>query len=348
MNKRIKKVFKIVALLLLVFFCYVIGVVIYGTITDWKPSERITLHTNSPSDEIGEQSFSILSWNIGFAALGKETSFFYDGGKTVIQDPNIVEKNLKGIEEVLLNNPVDFYLLQEVDSCSKRSHRTNQMDRIHKVLDRHSYTFALNYNVDFVPLPITQPMGETRSGLLSLSRFAVENSERIAYDSQFEWPRRVFFLDRCFLKQRIPLKNGNYLIVINTHCSAYDTDGTMVKAEVDKLLEYAALEYQNGNAVVIGGDWNQCPPEYQKKSETLKYNEYNLSVDQIPADWNWVADISIPTNRKLETVYTEDSYTSCIDHFLVSPNIRVEAVQTINTDFEFSDHQPVLLQISIK
>jgi len=36
-----------------------------------------------------------------------------------------------------------------------------------------------------------------------------------------------------------------------------------------------------------------------------------------------------------------------IDFYLVSPNVSIEKVEGVDMDFEFSDHQPVRLEIRL-
>jgi endonuclease/exonuclease/phosphatase family metal-dependent hydrolase len=348
-RRSVKRVIKWMLLPVLLFGLYVVGVLIYGTMTDWQPKSILTVNSDTEEGSLPGDTVSIISWNIGFGGLGKETSFFYDGGDTVIQEDSLVKKNMEGIASTLAGfEDSDIILLQEVDSCSKRSHFRNEIDFLKQNLPGYAAAFCMNYNVDFVPMPITEPMGEVRSGLLTLSKPASHNHERHGFDTEFEWPRRVFFLDRCFLKQHIDLDQGRELVVLNTHCSAYDTSGDLVKKEIDTMLAFAQSEYEKGNYVVIGGDWNQCPPNYTPIDPGGPYNEFVLSDEQIPDGWSWVADPSTPTNRKLDKVYDfATSYTSVIDHFLVSPNVSVVKVETHDTKFEFSDHQPVELQIAL-
>ena len=55
------------------------------------------------------------------------------------------------------------------------------------------------------------------------------------------------------------------------------------------------------------------------------YKNSSFTNDDIPQDWRWVADVNTPTNRKLNMPYTKGvSYTSVIDHYLISPNVSVE------------------------
>jgi endonuclease/exonuclease/phosphatase family metal-dependent hydrolase len=142
------------------------------------------------------------------------------------------------------------------------------------------------------------------------------------------------------------MPNNHSLVVYNTHCSAYDTAGTMVQAEVKKMIEDAELEYLNGNYVIMGGDWNQCPPNYSPINPDSPYNENLLTNGQIPHEWRWIADPTVPTNRKLTKKYVKgETYTTVIDHYMVSPNLEVIKAQGQDLNFKFSDHQPVLLEV---
>ena len=44
----------------------------------------------------------------------------------------------------------------------------------------------------------------------------------------------------------------------------------------------------------------------------------------------------------------ETSQVYVIDGFIVSDNITVSDISVINTDFEYTDHQPVQMEISLK
>ena len=68
-------------------------------------------------------------------------------------------------------------------------------------------------------------------------------------------------------------------------------------------------------------------------------------------DWSFAFDASVPTCRLLNQPYdpadTENTQYYVIDGFLVSPNLEVSAVETLDQGFAFSDHNPVLLTVSL-
>ncbi|MEO1436541.1 MAG: endonuclease/exonuclease/phosphatase family protein, partial [Bacteroidota bacterium] len=69
-----------------------------------------------------------------------------------------------------------------------------------------------------------------------------------------------------------------------------------------------------------------------------------IANDYLPEGWLWAYDTTTPTNRKLADAYVKgETFTTLIDFYLVSPNVKIERVRTINQDFQYSDHQPVIL-----
>lgn len=347
--KILIRILKTVLTLALLAGLYVLGVLVYGSATDFTPPKKQQIVPIGTASHNPDSVFTLMTWNLGYCGQGAEADFFYDGGDQVIPDKEDYLRYREGIAASLeAATDVDVFLFQEIDSLAARSHRVNQVEYFREFLPDYLSAFAINYNVRFVPMPLHRPMGKVISGLATYSRLPATHFQRHAFDSQFSWPTRLFFLDRCFMSHRTPLKNGKNLVVINTHCSAYDTSGTMVADEIEAILDFAHVEYEKGNYVVIGGDWNQCPPNYTPKNKVGKYNEHILLPEQLPEGWSWVADPSIPTNRKLTHPYSDSSYTSVIDHFAVSPNLEVLRVSGVNQDFAYSDHQAVKITVQLR
>lgn len=345
------KWFKYIALIGLIPTIYVVIVLLYATATDYQPEAVKSLPVFGKVASLESDSImSCVIWNIGFTGLGAETDFFYDGGKVVTQTEELVAKNRQGVLDfVKYCHNATAFMFQETDSCSKRSHYVDMTRVLNEVLPNYEATYAANYDVKFVPIPFTDPMGKVHSGLASYFKGRVLSTERHRFDSQFSWPQRLFFLDRCFSSHIVEIKEGVRICFINTHCSAYDTSGTMVANEIQRLMSFAdSIHTTLQIPVIIGGDWNQCPPEYNPV-DPKKYNEYKVSDNQLPAGWRWISDTSIPTNRKLNEPYIKGkSYTSVIDFYAVSPDVEVVSVETVDLDFAFSDHQPVELRFTIK
>jgi hypothetical protein len=321
--------------------------ILYSTITYYDPQPQIVIAENQNSDTIPcDSTLTAISWNIGYAGLGDNMDFFYDSGKKVRDTYERTITNLDSITKFFKRNlSSSFFLIQEADIHSKRSYYINEMDTF---LTHIAYypAFAPNYVVKFVPIPLTEPMGQVTSGILSLSKFKPINSKRYSYPGSFGWPNRLFNLRRCMLVNRYPTKNGKEFILINTHKSAFD-DGSLKKQEMMFLRNFILDEYSKGNYVIVGGDWNQSPATFKLNTfgENYKVDFFkltNISNDFMPADWAWVYDSKVPTNRYLNKPYSqEETFKSIIDLFLLSPNIKVVQNQTFDLHFKSSDHNPI-------
>lgn len=347
------KILKYLLLILLIPVGILAIIILYATITDFRPSEKEIISSGNVRPVLNDSSsVSLLIWNIGYAGLDKEMDFFYDGGEKVRSPENNVIKNLTEIRSFLRSNDsVDFILLQEIDVRSKRSYKVNQVMQIADDLDEHKVFFGSNYDVFFVPVPFNNPMGSVNSGVASFTGYTPSGVERYSFPGQYGWPKRLFMLDRCFLVMHFPVDNGKELLVINTHNEAYD-DGSIRDAQMKYLRDYLIAEFEKGNYVIVGGDWNQCPPDYIPKFKGEVFDSINnkgIPVGYLPENWKWVYDAGEPTNRRVDVPYISgSSMTTLIDFFLLSPNIEPIAIKTSDLDFENSDHQPVIMTITLQ
>ncbi len=359
-----KKSLKFLGWFLMAFLLYAVSILVYGGVTDYQPEAVIRLETEmqSPITAIEDSTFSMLIWNIGYAGLGAEADFFYHGSGFFTCGDNMVRpteelsnKYFNGANDFLKNNPADFVLLQEVDFKSKRSYYNNQFEKFQKTLPSYSASKATNFQVSRIPAPILQPWkayGECHSGLATFSRYQPKEVTRFQLPGEFEWPNKPFMLDRCLQVTRYPL-NGKELVIVNVHNTAYEKDGTFKMQQLDFLKNLILPEYEKGNYVIAGGDWNQSPPnlprDHFKKMDLSAYKNLNVPEDLFPKDWKWVFDPTVATNRSNRDPYKEgETFTTLIDFFLVSPNLNALSVKGIDMKFAFSDHQPVMMEVTIK
>ncbi len=352
-------------ILIFLFFAYIAFNLIYGTLTDYQPEEKISLDIvgEQAPKEVADSSLTLLSWNIGYGGLGAKSNFFYhgsgffsSGGRMVRSPKPLVEEYNQGIVSTLKSNPADFYLIQEVDVASKRSYFVDQQSKIQQTLGNFSSTFAPNYQVQRVPTPLLEPWniyGQAYGGLGTFSRFQPAAAERLQLPGEAVWPNRLFLLDRCLAVHRYPTAWGKELVVINLHNSAFDRDGSIKSVQMAYLKKLLLDEYQKGHYLIVGGDWNQCPPGF-------KFNAFhpnlpdvshapNVEADFMPPGWLWAYDPAVPTNRRNATKYRRgETFTTIIDYFLVSPNVEIRKVKGIDEQFAASDHQPVYLEVKLR
>ncbi|MCB0585026.1 MAG: endonuclease/exonuclease/phosphatase family protein [Phaeodactylibacter sp.] len=362
--KRFRQAFRMLALLLGTIILYIAAVLAYGTYDDWRPPAETALEPEQISEEnpVRDSILSFVTWNLGYGGLGEESDFFYDhgnmfysGGRMIRAPREFVEKNIAGDTLFVQTTQSDFFLFQEVDVDSRRSYYINQFREIGEELPGFAAFFAPNYKVSRVPIPLLEPWaayGKVLSGLATYSRFQPYESLRLQLPGSFSWPTRIFQLDRCVAVHRYRVANGKELVVMNVHNSAYDADGGLKRQQMAFLRELLLEEYEKGHYVMVGGDWNQCPPYFRfdmfMPGNTQGYTQINIDPEFLPPDWKWVYDPTMPTNRKIRTPYVAgESFVTIIDFFLISPNIRARTVKCLDQQFRFSDHQPVWVEVEL-
>jgi endonuclease/exonuclease/phosphatase family metal-dependent hydrolase len=188
-------------------------------------------------------------------------------------------------------------------------------------------------------------MGKVVGGIAVYSKPLPSESYRYALPGHYPWPKGLFLLDRCFILSRFPLQKGKELVIINTHNEAFD-EGGMRDLQMRLLRKTMIEEYEKGNFVVAGGDWNLNPAGYQERGfasgDTARIVKPVIDPRFFPLGWNWVFDPEVPTNRDVSKVYSRGiSPTTIIDYFITSPNIMVLEIYTPDLEFKWSDHQPV-------
>ncbi|MGA2483853.1 MAG: endonuclease/exonuclease/phosphatase family protein [Candidatus Acidiferrales bacterium] len=294
---------------------------------------------------------SLMTWNLGYAGMGEEADFFMDGGHDVLaKDKATVVAHLENITDFLQQHPQDIYFLQEVDSDSRRSYYVDEFGGITGALSDYYYSSALNFDVRFLPYPFTQPIGRVRSGLLSLAAYQPAEAARFQLPGSFRWPVSSFNLDRCLLVWRLPREDGKEWVVMNVHLEAWDAGGGLKSQELEFLRNLAIGEYERGNYVIVGGDWNATLPgvRLDQFPSTSKLNQYNMTLPAnfLPSGWRWGVDASRPSNRRSDAPYRPgENYVTVIDGFVVSPNVQILSVNTLALGFRDSDHEPVVMRV---
>ena len=353
--KTFKIIIRVVAVVIAVFLL----LLVLATITEYRPDNITEL---SPSHEIlaaegTPGGLSLLSWNLGYCGLGSETDFFMEGGSQ--KGRNSIESYRTALDnmiEFIGKQEPDICFLQEVDTKSYRSYKIDQSYILASAFSGYEQYYGLNFKSPFVPVPVQAPIGRVRSGVLTMSRFAVSEASRHSLPGSYGWPVKVFHLKRCALVSVIPSAvEGKEFYLINVHLSAYD-NGNLRKQQLEYLKNFITARYNEGHYVIAGGDWNSLFPgvsvedfgPYTTEEQYLFWVQ-KIPEDWTPADWQWCFDKNIPTVRSLERPYKKgENFTSIIDGFLVSPNLKVDQVRGFNLNFENTDHNPVSVTVSIR
>lgn len=344
-----KKILLGILISVLVLINIFLGVI---TLLEYKPGDLEYLKTmGTAQNESVEKNkeYSITSFNIGYGALGETEDFFMDGGKTVRPDDKImVENNIKNIKNKIKDLNSDFVFIQEIDEDSKRSYNMNQIESL--LLDNMEGSFAYNYKAKYVPFPLPT-IGKVNSGILTMGNHKIKESQRISLPNPFDWPIRTVNLKRAIQLTRYPMKESEKdFVLVNFHLEAFDSGEG--KTEQTKLLSKIITdEYEKGNYVLAGGDWNQTLIKNLKLDPNLEtdWTPGTMDWDSLPS-WDFGVDKTTPTNRSLIKKYVGNEETLAkffIDGFIVSPNIEIKETKVSQMNFKFSDHEPVKMEFKL-
>lgn len=366
-KRRIPLVIRIpVGILLFVFLC-VCGYVIYMQVNYYRIEDHALLEIMNDPEQILKtgEDYSVVTYNIGFGAYGPDYSFFMDTGEMKDGTATVgkygkaisresVEGNTKGAAEVLERLDADFMLLQEVDVDADRSYHIDQKKKLQEKFSDYGNVFANNFHSAYLFYPFMDPHGAVDAGLLSFGKYRIEDAERRSYPVDNSFITKFTDLDRCFAVMRLPVSGGKQLVLINSHMSAYDKGGVIRARQLELLNAVMEEEYLAGNYVIVGGDFNHALGEevaegFPSKQRfpawvsILTQQEMAEGITMVRAE----NELEVPTCRGADIPYTKGvNFITVVDGFLVSDNVDARA-ENIDTDFGYSDHNPVLLRFEL-
>ncbi len=389
-TKKKRKVWKTILLVLLAILVLIIlvvgGYVVYVLAQYSRIEDNQTLNVNGDNGEeapVGEE-LTYTSYNIGFGAYSNEYSFFMDEGIMADGSASVgtharalsyedCNTNTEGSIDILRELNSDFIAVQEVDTASERSYHINQQERIEEEFSEYNQTYAVNFHSAYLCYPLNEPIGTCNSGIETLSKYKIESAVRKSYTLSTGFDK-LFNLERSISVNYIPKAQEKNLFLINSHMSAYDEGGTIRNQQLKELNSFMLEEYNKGNYVICGGDFNHDLLTYNPNAEGSYTTESlpfgDTFTQQIP-EWcsfmfdengncNFDSHFSVRAGENTPSLRGADmpydpavTYVSSVDGFVVSDN--VEFVSVINTDvsdndtdkFAYSDHQPATLTFKL-
>ena len=340
-----------------IFILILIGLLLlFLTITEYRPKEKESIPVEGEVHQTytAGTPFTVMTWNVGYGALGDNADFFMDGGEMVqTADRYRVNKNLLSIRKTIDEVSPSFLFLQEVDQSSKRANHVDEYSVFLHHLTNYQSSYAYNFKVFYLPYPIPM-IGNVKSGIASFSKYRMDSSERIQLPIPFIWPVKTANLKRCILLSRIPIENSDQeLVLMNLHLEAYD-NGKGKEKQTKALLELMRKEAKKRNYVIVGGDFNQSFSSIDEEKTKVKDGLWapgKIEISDFGDGWQLFMDTNTPTCRSLDQPYKDADKETFqyyyIDGFIVSSNIQVESVETKDLGFTATDHNPVVLKANI-
>ena len=390
MRKLIRKILKIIGSVLAVILLALAGYIIYLYASYHRIEDNLQLQvettrgtanetTNETNNETTEantlttgKKYAALTYNIGFGAYTPDFSFFMDGGKSSwAKSKESVLETIQGAGELAASKDPDFAMIEEVDLNSTRSYHVNEYNILKDCFPDYYYVFAQNYDSAFLFYPFTQPHGSSKSGIGLFSRYPVTSALRRSFPVSTSFTK-FFDLDRCYSISRVSVDNGKELVIFALHMSAYGNSDAIREGQIAMLAADMQKEYEAGNYVLCGGDFNhdlkasadEENPETGKEDQSNSNSDreyeswaYPFPREELPEHFSFCLDQlskeersnlwNSARNADMEYIPGE-TYTVTLDGFIISDNIECLSYENINTGYSYSDHDPVYVEFKLK
>ena len=295
-----------------------------GTPAAWQPPSEIT----------------VLSWNLGFGALGEGAEFCPDGGHRLIPSARRdVLRYVAGIGGFVERSGAEAFLFQEAAGPSAVNRRVDLLAELRSRLPGRWSAYSPEVGLRLPRVSV---------GLAAFAPAAPRAAERLELPLEGEKGWQHFHL----LVTRFPEdRGGGELVLADVHLAAFDRGASVRGRQLAAVRDFLLAEAAKDNHVVAGGDWNLLLADtafpYTTRERYLGW-VHTLPRDFLPPGWRLAADVAAPSVRSLERPYSRgENYTAVIDGFVVSPNVSVLEVRTVDLGFRFSDHQPVMARLRL-
>ncbi len=347
-NKTVK-VIAIVTGALLVLFLAFIGWIWFTTLQPDQVQPASVNNSDSAPPISEEDQLKLLNWNVQFMA-GKGYDFYYEGGEDTRPTPEDIDETTEEVARIIREEDPDVILLQEVDDGAKRTDHEDQLAKLMEKLpdDYGSHASTFYWKAAFSLHP--KIMGSVGMKLSVISKYKMETARRHQLALKPDnWFVRQFDLKRAVLEVRFPRKEGEDLVVFNTHLTAFAFGSNVRERQVKEIKGLLEDRSKEGNPWLIAGDFNLRPPG---KGEGEGDNE---AIKSLFADYR-----AVPGYEEVNGPNPEDWYTHfpndpeitgpdrTIDYFFLSDSVSLgdHYVRREGT-LETSDHLPVIAEVRV-
>ena len=326
-----------------------------------KPAEKETSGGQEKDEAmdlltVGKE-YTAVTYNIGFGAYRPDFSFFMDGGKSSwARSKESVIEAVKGAGEEMLSLSPDFALVQEIDLNSTRSYHVDECAFPRRIL--YPIIQCLHRIMTLLSCSILLPslMGEAdRESVFSPG---IRSQRRLGGAFLFPHPSaNSLTWTNATSISRVPVENGKELVIFALHMSAYGNSDEIRKGQIDMLCADMQKEYEAGNYVLCGGDFNHDLKASEEETENRASWAYPFPRTELPKHFSFALDFC--TEEEIEGMWDSArnadmeyvpgvTYTVTLDGFILSDNIECLSYEHVNTGYAWSDHDPVKVSFVLK
>lgn len=285
---------------------------------------------------------TVMTWNIGYGALGKNADLIVDKGTSLrALSAAEIRKATASIAERLAAQTTDVICLQENAEAGFLTRGVPVRQMIEEALvDRHNLFWSDMRSV-LVPSFL-----HIAHGMSVHARVRLDACTAVLFpqdDTYFIGGLKKHYGG---LINRISIEGEPHdWVVFNIHLSAFDPDPNARLGQLQDLLTQAQQAYQEGHFVVIAGDWNMrlSPTAFAHKANNKELSTMMDFPQEVLEDgWTLAVDPGTPTVRSMNASYVAgQNQTMIIDGFICSPNVAVTHISAADLGFENTDHHPV-------
>ena len=149
-----------------------------------------------------------------------------------------IESNALKVATFIANSNADLVLLQEVDCGARRTSYLDELTLLLNALPAELQNQVATYywKSKFVPHP--KILGSAGAMLVLFSRYRLGTARRYRLPSVPGNPiDRDFNLKRAILEVELPLANGEFFTILNTHLEAFPKGTDIMERQIGFVLE---------------------------------------------------------------------------------------------------------------
>jgi endonuclease/exonuclease/phosphatase family metal-dependent hydrolase len=320
-----------------------------------RPIEPVETHNREAAPLLlPGQRIRVVTFNVQFLA-GTGYSFFYDGGPDTLVARSDVESTATKVGAFIANSNADLVLLQEVDCGARRTGYLDELTLLLNALPAELQNYAASYywRSKFVPHP--KVLGSAGTMLVLFSRYCLGRARRYQLPGNPGNPiERDFNLKRAILEVEIPLANGEFLTILNTHLEAFPKGGCVMERQTRKVLDRLDWLSQRSQPWILGGDFNLLPP-----GQAARLTPQSRGIHHEPSEigslyerYAGVPTVAEATGNRMHRyfTFTQQSGTDRIpvrtlDYLFAAPTVAIERYSVEQEGMmSVSDHLPLIAE----
>jgi endonuclease/exonuclease/phosphatase family metal-dependent hydrolase len=323
-----------------------------------RPIEPVEVHNigEAPSLLPGQQ-IKVLTFNVQFLA-GTGYHFFYDGGPDTLVAKSDVESMAARVGSFIAQSNADLVLLQEVDCGARRTSYLDEFALLRDALPKAMQNYASTYywKSKFVPHP--KILGSAGTKLVLFSRYRLGAARRCRLPSKPGNPiDRDFNLKRAILEVELPLADGGYLTVLNTHLEAFPKGTRVMDRQIRKVLERLEWSARENQPWILGGDFNLLPPGQSDRlhPETRGIHREPSEIALIYERYPGVPTVAEATGNEMDRTFTFTQRSGArripirtLDYLFAAPAVTIERYSVQQEGMmDISDHLPLIAEFGL-